>query len=146
MSSSKKRKKFDVRKKRAKLLKEQEKQLPKGEREEKKKVKTKREEKLEVKLAKETKLYWSRAITGVLSGLIGSLLGFTSWTLFLWMVIFWLGFPFFTSFIILRYKYKKEEWNWKNILRPGIGIFIFLFLLIAILIFTLRILNLINIS
>ena len=140
MSSGKKRKKFDVRKRRAKLLKAQEKQIPKEEREEKKKIKTKREEKLELKLAKETKLYWSRAISGALSGLIGSLLELISWYLFAWMIIFWLGFPFFTSFIILRYKYNKEEWNWKNILRPGIGIFIFLFLLVAIVIFTLRIL------
>lgn len=140
MASKKKHaKRFDVRKKRAKLLKEREKQQPKEEREEKKKFKTEKEEKLEIRLAKETKLYWIRAATGVISAIIGSLIGLTSWWLFLWMLIFWLGFPFLVSFLIFRYEYDKEEWNWKNIIRPGIGIFFFLFMIIAILFFTLRV-------
>ena len=140
MASKKKHaKRFDVRKKRAKLLKEREKQQPKEDREEKKKFKTEKEEKLEIRLEKETKLYWTRAATGAISALIGSLIGLTSWWLFLWMLIFWLGFPFLASFLILRYKYDKEEWNWKNIIRPGIGIFFFLFCIIAMLLYTLRV-------
>ena len=140
MASKKKHaKRFDVRKKRAKLLKEREKQQPKEEREEKKKFKTEKEEKLEIRLSKETKLYWIRAATGAICAIIGSLIGLTSWWLFLWMLIFWLGFPFLASFLILRYKYDKEEWNWKNIIRPGIGIFFFLFMIFAILFHTLRV-------
>ena len=143
MASKKKHaKRFDVRKKRAKLLKEREKQQPKEEREEreeKKKFKTEKEEKLEIRLAKETKLYWIRAATGVLSGLVGISIGLTSWSLLIWMLSFWLGFPFLASFLILRYKYDKEEWNWKNIIRPGIGIFFFLFMIIVVLIHTLRV-------
>jgi len=142
MASKKKRaKKFDVRKKRAKLLKEREKQQPKVEREEreiKKKFKTEKEEKLEIRLAKETKLYWIRAATGVLSALIGTLIGLDSYSLFIWMLSFWFGFPFLASFVILRYKYDEEEWNWKNIIKPGIGIFFFLFMIIAILIYTIQ--------
>ena len=145
MGSKKKRaKKFDVRKKRAKLLKEREKKQPKEgreERDERKKFKTEKEEKLEIRLAKETKLYWIRAISGVLSGLVGSLIGLTSWPLFIWMVGFWLGFPFIASFIIMRYKYDEEEWNWKNIIKPGIGIYLFLFLIIVIFFYTLRVMG-----
>ena len=141
MSSRRKRKKFDVRKKRAKLLKEREKKTPKEERELKKKPKTEKEEKLEIRLEKETKLYWIRAITGALSGIIGSLIGFTSWALFFWMIGFWLGLPFLVSFVILRYEYDSEEWNWKNIIKPGIGIHLFLFGIFAVIIYTLRVLG-----
>lgn len=140
MASKKKHaKRFDVRKKRAKLLKEREKQQPKEEREEKKKFKTEKEEKLEIRLAKETKLYWIRAATGAMSAIIGSLIVLTSWWLLIWMLSFWLGFPFLASFLILRYEYDKEEWNWKNIIRPGIGIFFFLFMIIVVLLHTLRV-------
>ncbi|MFX1257437.1 MAG: hypothetical protein ACFFAN_06245 [Promethearchaeota archaeon] len=141
MASKKKFKKIDIRKKRKKIIQQKRKQLPKEERdlEEKKKTKTEREEKLEIRLEKETKLYWIRAATGALSALIGRLfLGLVSWYLFFWMLGFWLGFPFFVSFIILRYEYN-DEWNWKNIIKPGIGIFIFLFMIVAILIHTLLI-------
>jgi hypothetical protein len=145
MASKKKRaKKFDVRKKRAKILKEREKQQPKVDREEreiKKKFKTEKEENLEIRLAKETKLYWIRAATGALSALIGTLIGLKSWWLFIWMLSLWFGFPFLVSFIILRYKYDKEEWNWKNIIKPGIGIYFFLFMIFAILIHTLQVIT-----
>jgi len=36
----------------------------------------------------------------------------------------------------LKYKYDKEEWNWKNIILPGIGIFFFLFMITGIFIHT----------
>ena len=141
MFNKKKRKKFDVRKKRAKLLKEKAKQIPKEERDVKKKPKTDKEEKLEIRLKKETKLYWIRAITGALSGLIGVSIGLTSWYLFLWMIALWLGLPFVVSFLILGYKYDKEEWNWKNIIKPGIGIYLFLFGILAVIVYTIRILG-----
>ena len=145
MASKKTRtKKFDVRKRRAKLLKEKEKRQPKEDQEgweEKKKFKTEKEEKLEIRLAKETKLYWIRGGTGAISALIGTLIGLKSWLLFLWMLGFWIGFPFIVSFLIFRYKYDKEEWNWKNIIKPGIGIFFFLFMIVAILITTLQVLG-----
>ena len=144
MASKKKRaKKYDVRKKRAKLLKEKEKRQPKEEREEneeKKKFRTEKEEKLEIRLAKETKLYWFRAATGVISALIGTLVfGLLSWGLLIWMLIFWFGTPFLVSFLIFRYKYDEEEWNWKNIIKPGIGIYFFLFMIVAIFFHTLRV-------
>ena len=140
MLSKKKRakKKIDVRKKRAKLIKERRKEQPIQDiTPEKKKVKTEKEQALEIRLKKETKLYWIRATTGFLSALIGRFyLGLTSWGLFLWMLAFWFGFPFIVSFVILRYDYDEEEWSWKNIIKPGIGIFFFLFMIVAIVIHT----------
>jgi hypothetical protein len=140
MASKKRfRKKVDIRKRRSKLLKEKQKQISgKQIPQEKKKPKTEKEEKLENRLKKETKLYWVRAATGALSALLGISLGLTSWGLFIWMLAFWFGFPFITSFIIFRYEYDEEEWNWKHIIMPGIGIFFFLFMLISIIIFTLQ--------
>jgi hypothetical protein len=37
------------------------------------------------------------------------------------------------SFVIYRYEYDKEEWNWKNIIKPGLGIFFFLFMIVGVL-------------
>ena len=143
MASKKKRakKKVDVRKRRSKLIKERQKQLPQGDIQlEKKKPKTEKEEALEIRLAKETKLYWVRAITGALCGFIGvQIFGLLSWPLFIWMLAFWFGFPFFVSFVIFRYDYDEEEWNWKNIIMPGIGIFFFLFMIVAVILYTLQI-------
>ncbi len=134
------KKKIDVRKKRSKLLKERQKQQPQQDLPvEKKKVKTEKEEKLEIRLKKETKLYWVRAITGAISAFIGISIGLVSWSLFIWMLAFWFGFPFFVSFVIFRYNYDKDEWSWKNIIMPGIGIFFFLFMIVAIILYTLQI-------
>ena len=143
MASKKRlRKKVDIRKKRVKLLKERQKIQPTEEfTPDKKKPKTEKEEKLEIRLKKETKLYWIRALTGVLSALVGISIGLISWSLLIWMVAFWFGTPFFVSFIVFRYKYDKEEWNYKNILMPGIGIFFFLFMMVAILFYTLQVIS-----
>ena len=136
------KKKIDVRKKRSKLLKERQKQQPQLDIPvDKKKVKTEKEEKLEIRLQKETKLYWVRAITGAISAFIGVSIGLVSWSLFIWMLAFWFGFPFFVSFVIFRYTYDEEEWNWKNIIMPGIGIFFFLFMIVAIILYTLQIIG-----
>jgi len=134
------KKKVDVRKKRSKLIKERQKEYPQQDISvDKKKVKTEKEEKLEIRLNKETKLYWVRAITGAISALIGISIGLVSWSLFIWMLAFWFGFPFFVSFVIFRYDYDEEEWNWKNIIMPGIGIFFFLFMIVAVILYTLQI-------
>jgi len=143
MASKKRlRKKVDIRKKRVKLLKERQKIQPTEEfTPDKKKPKTEKEEKLEIRLKKETKLYWIRALTGALSALVGISIGLISWSLLIWMVAFWFGTPFFVSFIVFRYKYDKEEWNYKNILMPGIGIFFFLFMIVAIFVYTLQVIS-----
>jgi len=140
MASKKKRvkKKVDVRKRRTKLLKERQKEHPSQDLKlDKKRPKTEKEQALEIRLEKETKLYWIRALTGALTGFTGVYFDLVSWSLFIWMLAFWFGFPFFVSFVIFRYEYDKEEWSWKNIFLPGIGIFAFLFIIGAILTFTL---------
>lgn len=92
---------------------------------------------LEIKLKKETKLYWIKAATGALSALLGRLLlGLIGWLIFFWMLFFWFGFPFIISFLILRYPYDKEEWNWKIILKTGVGIFFFTFMVVGTLVHT----------
>lgn len=90
---------------------------------------------LEIRLKKETKLYWTKAITGAVSALVGRLfLGLIGWPMFIWMLSFWLGFPFIISFLISPY--DNEEWNWKIILKTGIGIFFFTFMVVGTLIHT----------
>jgi hypothetical protein len=96
--------------------------------------------KIDIRLEKETKLYWIRAITAVLSGLLGRLLfGIPNtkmvfgYLLLIWMLCFWFITPFVVSFFILRYEYDKEEWTWKNIIKPGIGIYFLLFMIVTIL-------------
>jgi hypothetical protein len=96
--------------------------------------------KIDIRLEKETKLYWIRAITAVLSGLLGRLLfGIPNtkmvfgYLLLIWMLCFWFITPFVVSFFILRYEYDKEEWSWKNIIKPGIGIYFLLFMIVTIL-------------
>ena len=129
-----KRKKVDIKKRRKRLLKEKKKELQKKSIQiEKKPSKT-----LDLRLERETKLYWIRALTGALSALVGRLLfGLIGWFLFSWMLVWWFLFPFFVSFIILKYQYDKEEWNWKNIILPGIGIFFFLFMIVGVILHTL---------
>ncbi len=140
MASKKKRtkKKVDVRKKRAKLLKERKRLQPSTDIPlEKKREKTEKEQALEIRLKKETKLYWVRAIMGAICGFTGVyFFRLVSWPLFIWMLGFWLAFPFLVSFGIFRYEYDEEEWNWKNIFMPGIGIYFFLFMIIALFTYT----------
>ncbi|MFX1495270.1 MAG: hypothetical protein ACFFBZ_13370, partial [Promethearchaeota archaeon] len=120
-------------KERQKLIKEKKKQLQKQDLlTDKKSTKE-----IDIRLEKETKLYWVRALSGLLSGLIGVLIGLIGWRLLIWMICFWFITPFFFSFIVFRYKYNKEKWNWKNIIKPGVGIFFFLFMIISTITFTL---------
>jgi hypothetical protein len=126
-------KKINIRKERKKLIKEKRKLLSKQELHEEKKHKTE----LDIRLEKETKLYWIRAITGALSALIGRLIGFIGWPMLIWLLSFWFLAPFFFNFVVLRYNYDKEEWNWKNIIKPGIGIFFLLFMIVGVITHTL---------
>ena len=126
-------KKVDIRKRRQKLLKEKKKEL------QIKEVKTEKKQtkEFDLRLEKETRLYWIRAITGALSAFVGRLIfGLIGWFLFVWMLVWWLCFPFFVSFIMLKFEYEKEEWNWKNIILPGVGMFFFLFMIVGVFIHT----------
>ena len=122
-------KRINIKKERQKLIKEKKKQYPEQELQ----MDKKSTKKIDIRLEKETKLYWIRAITAVLSGLLGRLLFniYGIWLL-LWMLCFWFITPFFVSFLVLRYEYDKEEWNWKNIIKPGIGIYFLLFMIVTI--------------
>ncbi|MFX0046916.1 MAG: hypothetical protein ACFE8G_01995 [Candidatus Hermodarchaeota archaeon] len=129
-------KRINIKKERQKLIKEKKKLHPDQDLH----IDKKATKKIDIRLEKETKLYWIRAITALFSGLLGRLLlgipntkmVFGFW-LFIWMLCFWFITPFVVSFFVLRYKYDKEEWNWKNIIKPGIGIYFFLFMIVAIL-------------
>jgi hypothetical protein len=124
-----KTKRVNIKKERKKLIKEKKKLHPDQDFQ----LEKKSTKKIDIRLEKETKLYWIRVITAVLSGLVGRVvIGFFGWPLLVWMLCFWFITPFFVSFIILRYKYDKEEWNWKNIIKPGIGIFFLLFMIVTI--------------
>jgi hypothetical protein len=130
------RKKVDIKKKRKKLIKEKKKELQKTSVQ----VEKRPSNLFDLRLERETKLYWIRALTGALSALIGRLIfGLIGWFLFIWMLAWWFIFPFIVSFNILKIKYDKEEWTWKNIILPGIGIYFFLFMIVGV--FTHTILN-----
>ena len=133
MGNKKKRpKKVDIRKKRDRLIKERKKSIPKDvlkQQEKKSQQKTESDKKLDIRLKRETNLYWIRTITGALSALVGRLfIGFIGWILLLWMLFFWFLFPFICN-ILLKYQYEKEEWGWKNVIKPGIGMFFFMFMI-----------------
>jgi len=121
-------KRVNIKKERQKLIKEKKKLHPDQDFQ----MDKKSTKKIDIRLEKETKLYWIRAITAALSGLLGRLVfSILGWPLLIWMLCFWFITPFFVSFIILKYEYDKEEWNWKNIIKPGIGIFFFLFMIVT---------------
>ena len=128
-----KRKKVDIKKRRQRLIREKKKELEKKEIQlEKRPLKT-----LDLRLEKETKLYWVRAITGALSAIVGRIIfGLIGWFLLLWMLIWWFAFPFVVSSLIYKYEYDKEEWNWKNIILPGIGVFFLLFMICGVFLHT----------
>ena len=129
-------KRVNIKKERQKLIKEKKKLHPDQDFQADKKS----TKKIDIRLEKETKLYWIRVITAVTSGFLGRLLlgipntkmVFGFW-LFIWMLCFWFITPFIVSFFVLKYEYDKEEWNWKNIIKPGIGIYFLLFMIITVL-------------
>ena len=133
-NKKKRTKKVDIRKKREKLIKERKKSLPKEvlkQQDKKAQQKSEGDQKLDTRLKRETKLYWIRTLSGAISALIGRLLfGFIGWILLVWMLIFWFLFPFICN-KILKYKFEKEEWGWKNVIKPGIGMFFFMFMIFS---------------
>jgi Flp pilus assembly protein TadB len=132
VKKEKRSKRVNIKRERQKLIKEKKKQYQIQELQ----VDKKSEKEIDIRLQKETKLYWIRAISGALSAFIGILIGLVGWKLLIWMLCFWFITPFFVSFLIFRYEYNKEEWNWKNIIKPGLGIFFFLFMIVGIITFT----------
>ena len=121
-------KKVDIRKKRKKLIKLREKKIEDESREKKGK-----EKKIDIRIARETKMYWARAVTGATGGFIArGIFQLIGWWIFLWLIAFWFLFPFFVSFVIFKFEYDKEEWNWKKIITPGLSIYFFLFMLVSV--------------
>ncbi len=121
-------KKIDIRKKRKKLIKLRHEKLEDETREKKGK-----EKKIDIRIARETKMYWARAVTGALGGFIARVIfQLIGWWIFLWLIVFWFLFPFFVSFVIFKFEYDKEEWNWKKIITPGLSIYFFLFMLVSV--------------
>jgi len=123
-------KRVNIKKERQKLIKEKKKLHPDQDFH----MDKKSTKKIDIRLEKETKLYWIRAITAVASGLLGRFLfgilpQYSGFGLFIWMLCFWFITPFIVSFLVLKYEYDKEEWNWKNIIKPGIGIYFLLFMI-----------------
>ncbi|MCF2138958.1 MAG: hypothetical protein K9W44_02735 [Candidatus Lokiarchaeota archaeon] len=104
-------------------------------------VKTKKkaiEEEKNKKRTIEEKFYWVKVIVAVISALFGVLVfDLRGWWMFLYLVGFILIWPFIQSFLIFRLPYKKEQWDWKQILKTGIGAFFFIFMLVSTACFTL---------
>jgi len=132
VKKEKRSKRVNIKRERQKLIKEKKKQYQIQDLQ----LDKKSEKDIDIRLQKETKLYWIRAISGALSALIGILIGLLGWRLLIWMLCFWFITPFFVSFVVFRYEYSKEEWNWKNIIKPGLGIFFFLFMIVGVITFT----------
>jgi hypothetical protein len=80
----------------------------------------------------EKKFYWTRALSGVGAAIVGRVLvGLIGWDMLIWMVCWWFGFPWIMSFIIFRIPYEKKKWDWKKIMKTGVGIYFFLFMVTA---------------
>ena len=78
------------------------------------------------------KFYWAKAITGAVSGALGVLVfNLVGWWMLLYMILMMAGFPWILSFGIFRFKYDKENWSWKEILKEGAGIFFLTFMLVS---------------
>jgi len=125
------------RQKQKKLAEKKQKQLQKQTESKEYKIKQKpiKESALDLRLRKETKLYWIKAVTGALSVFILRLIGFVGWLLLLWMLFFMLVVPFIVNYIF-GYEFDKEEWTWKNVLRPGLGVFFFMFMIVGVILHT----------
>ena len=123
--------------KQKKITEKKQKQFQKQTHSTKEKVKQKpvKESALDIRLEKETKLYWIRAVTGALSVFILRLIGFVGWLLLIWMLVFMFVFPFVINYA-LGYKLDKEEWTWKNVLKPGLGVFFFMFMIVGVILHT----------
>jgi len=110
-------------------------QKPQEEVQTKQKQKSAKETALDTRIERETKIYWIRGVIGALSALILRSIGFVGWTLLLWMIGLLFLIPFAINFIS-GYKFDKEEWTWKNVLKPGLGLFFFLFMFVGVIVHT----------
>ncbi|MHA1297814.1 MAG: hypothetical protein ACTSO9_00045 [Candidatus Helarchaeota archaeon] len=88
------------------------------------------------------KFYWTRAIFGAVSVLLGRVVfGLVGWNLFYWLLGWLFGFPWVMSFLIFRIPYEKGKWDWKMIMKTGIGIFFFMFMVIGTLVHTFMVMS-----
>lgn len=86
----------------------------------------------------EEKFYWVRVIVAIVTALFGVFVfNLRGWWMLLYLVGFLLIWPFIQSFLIFRLPYKKGQWDWKQILKTGVGAFFFIFMLISTASFTL---------
>jgi len=86
------------------------------------------------------KFYWAKAITGAISGFLGVLwFDLVGWWMLIYMILMWVGFPWILSFGLFRFRYDKENWSWKEILKEGAGIFFLTFMLVATLVHTIKV-------
>ncbi|MFX1276973.1 MAG: hypothetical protein ACFFBP_06845 [Promethearchaeota archaeon] len=116
-------------KEKKKLLKSREDLQPKQ------KQKSVKETALDIRITRETKIYWIRGATGAFSALILRLIGFVGFPLLIWLIALLFLVPFVINYL-LGYKLDKEEWTWKNVLKPGLGLFFFLFMFVGVIIET----------
>ena len=125
-------------KRQRRIAKKQEKKspVPKEKHEKKEKQKSVKEAALNTKIERETKIYWLRGAIGAISALILRSIGFVGWTLLIWLGGLLILVPFVINFI-KGYKMDKEEWTWKNILKPGALLFFLLFMLVGVIVHTL---------
>ncbi|MHA1871667.1 MAG: hypothetical protein ACTSU2_10100 [Promethearchaeota archaeon] len=101
----------------------------------------KKKEEIEKDEAKkqEDRFYWAKTITGALSAFIGRyFFNLVGWNMLLYMLGFWFGFPFILTFM-MGYKYDKEKWDWKMILKTGVGMFFFAFMVTGTIVHTLMV-------
>lgn len=90
----------------------------------------------------ENKMYWTRIVTGFGSALLGRIaFGLIGWNMLIWMISWWFGFPWIASFLIWRIPYDKQKWDWKMIMKTGIGIFFFIFMLTSTIAHTIIVMN-----
>jgi len=90
------------------------------------------------KTTTEEKFYWVKAGTGAISAFFGVFIfRLVGWWLLIYMLGFLLIWPFFQSFVIFRLPYKKDRWDWKEILKSGMGGYFFIFMLVSTMVFTL---------
>ena len=107
-----------------------------------KKEKTGLDKKKEEEEERKNKFYWIRGTAGIWSVLLGRLVfNLIGWNLLWWLLAFLVGFPWFISFVIMRIPYEKDTWDWKMIMKTGIGAFFFLFMLVGTIVHTLLIME-----
>jgi hypothetical protein len=90
----------------------------------------------------EDKFYWIRLISALVGAILGTtVFHFVGWIHLIWMVSIWFGFPWIINFAILRIPYVKDKWDWKHILKTGIGAYFFFYMLIATILHTIIVMN-----